>query len=73
MKIEYDDHGVTATLTLTSWVLWVGQHNRCVDAALLRTGVRATSKGLISRKTKITGRTAHVMRAYKITLEESSR
>ena len=70
MKIEYDDNGVTATLTLTSWLPRVGQHNRCVDAALLRTGVRATSSGLIQRKTEITGRTVHVMRAYKVVMGE---
>ncbi|QII37482.1 hypothetical protein G3M83_07110 [Rouxiella badensis] len=73
MKIKYDDHGVTATLTLTSWLPWIGQHNRCVDAVLLRTGVRATSAGFIQRKTEISGRTAHVMRAYKVVMGELAR
>lgn len=68
MKCEYVDHGVTATLTIISWLPKIGQHQRCVDAILLRTGTRATSSGIIRRQTKIAGRTVHVMRAYKLAL-----
>lgn len=73
MKIYYSIHGLMATLTLTSWLPQVAQHNRCVDAALLHSGVRATSAGFIRRQTQITGHTPKVMRAYKVVVKELER
>lgn len=73
MKIYYSIHGLTATLTLNSWLPQVAQHNRCVDAALLHSGVRATSAGFIRRQTQITGHTPKVMRAYKVVVKELER
>jgi len=73
MKIYYSIHGLTATLTLTSWLPQVAQHNRCVDAALLHSGVRATCAGFIRRQTQITGHTPKVMRAYKVVVKELER
>jgi len=73
MQIDYQIHGITATLTLTSWLPMVRQHNRCVDAALLHSDVRATSTGIIRRTTLITGRTPKVMRAYKVVVKELER
>lgn len=73
MKIHYSIHGNTATLKLSSWLPQVGQHNRCIDAALLHSDVRATSTGIIRRTTRITGRTPKVMRAYKVVVKELER
>lgn len=73
MHIDYQIHGLTATLTLTSWLTQVSQHNRCVDAALLHSDVRATSTGIVRRTTHITGRTPKVMRAYKVVVKELER
>lgn len=73
MKIDYQIHGIMATLTLTSWLPMVAQHNRCVDAAMLHSDVRATSSGIIRRQTLITGHTPKVMRAYKVVVKELER
>lgn len=73
MKIDYSIHGFTATLTLISWLPQVTQHNRCADAALLHSDVRATSTGFIRRLTRITGHTPKVMRAYKVVVKELER
>lgn len=73
MKIDYSIHGLTATLTLISWLPQVVRHNRCVDAALLHSDVRATSTGVIRRQTRITGHTPKVMRAYKVVVKELDR
>ncbi|EKN3611460.1 hypothetical protein NUG10_003465 [Yersinia enterocolitica] len=74
MNISYIDHGVTASLTLTSWLPHVRQHNRCVDAVLLRIGsVQVKNKGFIRRATVITGRTPLIMHAYKVVLAEVKR
>lgn len=73
MQIDYQIHGITATLTLTSWLPMVAQHNRCVDAALLQSDVRATSSGIIRRQTLITGHTPKVMRAFKVVVKELER
>ena len=66
MKIEFNDKGVIATATITSTVFEFRLHNRAVDTALfLAPSVRAKRSGFFVLKTVITGKTSHVLRAYK--------
>ncbi|MBS9438643.1 hypothetical protein EAE91_16260 [Photorhabdus noenieputensis] len=70
MKIEYLDKGNIAQIVIASFITERRKHNRCVDAALLMVPVRAWSTGFLLRKTTITGKTAHILRAYKIICRE---
>ncbi|ENK2735671.1 hypothetical protein AB3C09_000011 [Klebsiella variicola] len=74
MKIEFNDKGVIATATITSTVFEFRLHNRAVDTALfLAPSVRAKRSGFFVLKTVITGKTSHVLRAYKAIKVEASR
>lgn len=74
MKIEFNDKGVIATTTITSTVFEFLFHNRVVDTALfLAPSVRAKRSGFFVLKTVITGKTSHVLRAYKAIKAEASR
>lgn len=74
MKIEFNDKGVIATATITSTVFEFRLHNRAVDTALfLAPSVRAKRSGFFVLKTVITGKTSHVLRAYKAIKAETSR
>ncbi|HHL0157635.1 hypothetical protein [Klebsiella quasipneumoniae] len=74
MKIEFNDKGVIATATITSTVFEFRLHNRAVDTALfLAPSVRAKRSGFFVLKTIITGKTSHVLRAYKAIKAEASR
>ncbi|MDE1476398.1 hypothetical protein [Xenorhabdus bovienii] len=72
MKIEYQDKGSTAQIVIASFITERRKHNRCVDAALLATPVRASSSGVFFRRTVITGKSNHMMRAYKIICKEAN-
>lgn len=73
MKIEFNDKGVIATATITSTVFEFRLHNRAVDTALfLAPSVRAKRSGFFVLKTVITGKTSHVLRAYKVIKAEAS-
>lgn len=71
MKINYQDHGVIATITVTSSVFEFRRHNRIVDAALFAANVKTYRSGLFFMKSVISGKTAVVMRAYKAVLREA--
>ncbi|TDB42084.1 hypothetical protein C5467_24140 [Photorhabdus khanii subsp. guanajuatensis] len=73
MKIKYLDEGTVSKIIVTSFITERRKHNRCVDAALLMVPVRAWSTGFLLRKTAITGKTTHVLRAYKIICREGER
>ncbi|EOV2228798.1 hypothetical protein [Klebsiella quasipneumoniae] len=74
MNIEFNDKGVIATTTITSTVFEFRLHNRVVDTALfLAPSVRAKRSGFFVLKTIITGKTSHVLRAYKAIKAEASR
>ncbi|HBT0796176.1 TPA: hypothetical protein MA183_002794 [Klebsiella pneumoniae] len=74
MKIEFNDKGVIATATITSTVFEFRLHNRAVDTALfLAPSVRAKRSGFFVLKTVISGKTSHVLRAYKAIKAEASR
>lgn len=73
MKIDYQDHGMTASLTITSSVFEFRKHNRVVDTALFLTSVTARHTGFFIMKSALTGKTPVVMRAYKVALQEMAR
>lgn len=74
MRIEFDDHGAIATATITSTVFEFRKHNRAVDTALfLAPSVRHNSNGFFILKTVISGKTSHVLRAYRALQSEASR
>ncbi|BEL77664.1 hypothetical protein SM12BL1_39670 [Serratia marcescens] len=73
MKIDYQDHGATASITLTSTVFELRRHNRVVDTALFLTSVSAHRSGLFFMKTVLSGRSAAVLKAYKVVLREMAR
>ncbi|ENZ8703094.1 hypothetical protein ACHBJW_004662 [Klebsiella aerogenes] len=74
MKIEFNDHGAIATATITSTVFEFRRHKRAVDTALfLAPSVRHSSSGFFVLKTSISGKTSHVLRAYKALQSEASR
>ncbi|EPP4975962.1 hypothetical protein ACUQO8_002170 [Klebsiella pneumoniae] len=74
MKIEFNDKGVIATAIITSTVFEFRLHNRAVDTALfLAPSVRSKRSGLFIMKTVISGKTSHVLRAYKALKAEVSR
>lgn len=74
MKIEFVDHGPTATLTITSSLLEFRRHNRAVDAVQL-TGcihvlpasktVHIKRSGFFYMRTAINGYTPTVMSCYR--------
>ncbi len=65
MKINYQDHGATAAIIITSTVFEFRRHNRAVDAALLSGNVAAYRSGSFFMKTVISGRTTVILRAMK--------
>ncbi|QDL31275.1 hypothetical protein [Serratia liquefaciens] len=73
MKIDYQDHGTTASITLTSTVFEFRRHNRVIDTALFLTDVRANRSGVFFMKTVLSARTAVVLKAYKVVLREMAR
>ncbi|WP_227627280.1 hypothetical protein [Klebsiella michiganensis] len=74
MKIEFNDKGVIATAIITSTVYEFRLHNRAVDTALfLAPSVRSKRSGFFIMKTAISGKTSHVLRAYKALKAEASR
>lgn len=74
MKIEFNDKGVIATAIITSTVFEFRLHNRAVDTALfLAPSVRSKRSGFFIMKTVISGKTSHVLRAYKAFKAEVSR
>ncbi|EOV2375775.1 hypothetical protein ACODK1_003724 [Klebsiella pneumoniae] len=74
MKIEFNDQGSDSVITLTSTVFEFRLHNRVVDTALfLAPSVRAKRSGFFVLKTVITGKTSHVLLAYKAIKAEASR
>jgi hypothetical protein len=73
VKIDYQDHGATASITLTSTVFELRRHNRVVDTALFLTSISAHRSGLFFMKTVLSGRSAAVLKAYKVVLREMAR
>ncbi|ENP7127308.1 TPA: hypothetical protein ACQZKP_004620 [Klebsiella quasipneumoniae subsp. similipneumoniae] len=74
MKIDFNDYGAVATVTITSTIFEFRKHNRVVDTTLfLVQGVISERRGSFFMKTRISGKTRDVLRAYKTALGESKR
>ncbi|WP_211130344.1 hypothetical protein [Serratia surfactantfaciens] len=73
MKIDYRDLGSIATITLSSTVFEFRRHNRVVDTALFLNSVSAKRSGLFFMKTVLSGRSAPMLKVYKIALQEMAR
>ncbi|AUU92138.1 hypothetical protein ACP3S7_30085 [Phytobacter ursingii] len=70
MKIEFNDKGAVATVTITSSVFEFRLHNRTVDTVLFReSGVIHTRSGIFRMKTVISGPSNRMLRAHKIAQE----
>ncbi|GJL37364.1 hypothetical protein TUM17576_41840 [Enterobacter hormaechei] len=68
MRIDYEDKGAVATMTITSSVFEFRRHNHAVDTALfLAPGtIIASRSGFLLMKTVISGPVNKILRAYKI-------
>lgn len=73
MKIDYQDHGATASITLTSTVFELRRHNRVVYTALFLTNITARRTGIFFLKTVLSGRSAAVLKAYKAVTQEAKK
>ena len=74
MKIDFNDYGAVATVTITSTIFEFRKHNRVVDTTLfLVQGVISERRGSFFMKSRISGKTRDVLRAYKTALGESKR
>ncbi|HEY3984993.1 hypothetical protein [Cedecea sp.] len=74
MKIVYQDFGAAANVVITNTVFEFRKHNRVVDTTLfLVPEVASKHLGFFIMKTVISGKTKHVLRAYKIALRETGR
>lgn len=72
MKIEFQDKGATATVTITSRVFEFRRHVRFVDTALICSpGVIAIRSGFFLMKSVISGRSKEMLRAYKTVQREA--
>lgn len=74
MKVEFNDQGAIATATVTSSVFEFRRHNRAVDVALFMSPrCSGSQQRLFHHKTVISGKTSHVLRAYKSLQWEATR
>ncbi|KAF1368756.1 hypothetical protein [Yokenella regensburgei] len=74
MKIEFNDHGAWAAITLTSTVFEFRRHIRIVDTVRMCTpGVSVNRCGFFLMKTLISGPSNKALRAYKTAQREAKR
>ncbi|MES3502718.1 hypothetical protein ACLH04_09065 [Enterobacter hormaechei] len=74
MKIQYQDYGAVANIVISSTVFEFRRHNRVVDTVLfLVPEVISEHRGFFLMKTVISGKSKHVLRAYRTALRESAR
>ncbi|MBE0094636.1 hypothetical protein FOT81_26085 [Raoultella planticola] len=74
MKIDYQDYGSVANITVTSSVFEFRRHNRAIDVALFLTPeMTSQSGGFFIMKTVLSGKTKHALRAYKHLIREARR
>lgn len=73
MKIDYQDHGAIASITLTSTVFELRRHNRVVYTALFLANITARRTGIFFLKTVLSGRSAAVLKAYKAVTQEAKK
>lgn len=71
MKIDFNDYGAVASVTITSTVFEFRKHVRVVDTVLMCTpGVIASRRGFFLMKTVISGRSKEMLRANKTAARE---
>jgi hypothetical protein len=74
MKIEFNDYGALAAVTITSTIFEFRKHNRLVDTTLfLVPGVVSERRGSFFMKTHISGKTRDASWAYKTVQREAKR
>ncbi|HBZ7527815.1 TPA: hypothetical protein MM130_003297 [Klebsiella quasipneumoniae subsp. similipneumoniae] len=74
MNIEFNDQGSVSVITVTSTIFEFRRHNRAIDVALLLTPeITCQRSGIFFMKTILSGKTYHVLRAYKHLLREAKR
>ena len=74
MKIDFEDKGAVATITITSTVFEFRKHNRVVDVALLSTpGIVITRSGMFFMKSVLSGKSRDMLRANKTVHREVAR
>ncbi|MGY9164792.1 hypothetical protein ACTM8A_09990 [Citrobacter freundii] len=74
MKIDFNDYGAVASVTITSTVFEFRRHVRVVDTVLMCTqGVIAERCGFFLMKTVISGRSKEMLRANKTARREAAR
>lgn len=74
MNIEYQDFGAVANVTITSTVFEFRKHNRVVDTTLfLVPEVVSEHRVFFIKKTVISGKARHALRAYRVAVREAGR
>ncbi|RRZ88560.1 hypothetical protein [Erwinia sp. 198] len=73
MKIDYQDYGSVACITLRAFLTEGRRLDCAVDAAALSAEVVVTSTGVLLRTATITGRTPAAMRSYKAVIRSVKR
>ncbi|MCB5310959.1 hypothetical protein [Yersinia intermedia] len=73
MKFDYQDFGAVASITITSTIFEFRKHNRVVDTTLLLADVSPHRTGAFFMKTVLSGRSAAVLKAYKVVAREVAR
>lgn len=74
MKVDFEDKGAVATLTITSTIFEFRKHNRVVDVALLTTpGIIVNRRGMFFMKSVLSGKTRDMLRANKTIAREAAR
>ncbi|MEZ2404012.1 hypothetical protein ACBR19_20580 [Raoultella planticola] len=74
MKIDFNNYGPVAAVTISSTIFEFRKHNRIVDATLLCTpGVVSERRGSFFMRTHICGETRDAQMAYKNAMREAKR
>lgn len=74
MKVDFEDKGAVATVTITSTIFEFRKHNRVVDVALFSTpGIIANRSGIFFMKSVLSGKTRDMLRANKTVAREAAR
>jgi hypothetical protein len=74
MKIDYQDFGAVANVTITSTVFEFRKHTRVVDTTLfLVPEVVSEHRGFFIMKTVFSGKARHALRAYRVAVREAGR
>lgn len=74
MKVDFEDKGAVATITITSTVFEFRKHNRVVDVALLSTpGIVVQRSGMFFMKSVLSGKSRDMLRANKTVHREVAR